>query len=130
MRGRYSLRLFFVYKLLKGDSLFMGSKKKEAKEKPLEKMTAKELREVAIKLSEITGAHGMNKTELINAIKLAKGIEIESGKKTSSEVREIKKKIREFKAKRETLLESNDNRMAAIYKRRIIRLKKKTRKAA
>jgi hypothetical protein len=116
---------------MKGDLLFMGSKKKEAKEKPLEKMTAKELREVAITLSEITGAHGMNKAELINAIKLAKGIEIvASGKKTSSEVREIKKKIREFKAKRETLLESNDNKMAAVYKRRIIKLKKKTRKAA
>ena len=108
----------------------MGSKKKEAKEKPLEKMTAKELREVAIETPEITGVHGMNKPELINAIKLAKGIEIESGKKTDSKVREIKKKIKEFKAKRETLLESNDNKMAAIYKRRIIKLKKKTRKAA
>lgn len=108
----------------------MGSQKKEAKEKPLEKMTAKELREVAIETSEITGVHGMNKAELINAIKLAKGIEIESGKKTDSKVREIKTKIKEFKAKRETLLESNDNKMAAIYKRRIIKLKKKTRKAA
>jgi Rho termination factor, N-terminal domain len=108
----------------------MGSKKKEAKEKPLEKMTAKELREVAIEMSEITGVHGMNKAELINAIKVAKGIEIESVKKTDSTVREIKGKIKEFKAKRETLLESNDNKMAAIYKRRIIRLKKKTRKAA
>ncbi|MBC2695269.1 MAG: transcription termination factor Rho [Desulfobacteraceae bacterium] len=108
----------------------MGSKKREAKEKPLEKMTAKELREIAIKMSEITGVHGMNKAELINAIKLAKGIEIESGKKTDSKVREIKKKIKEFKAKKDTLLESNDNKMAAIYKRRIIKLKKKTRKAA
>lgn len=108
----------------------MGSKKKEAKEKPLEKMTAKELREVAIELPEVAGVHGMNKAELINAIKLAKGIEIESVKKTDSTVREIKGKIKEFKAKRETLLESNDNKMAAIYKRRIIRLKKKTRKAA
>jgi Rho termination factor-like protein len=108
----------------------MGSKKKEAKEKPLEKMTAKELREVAIEMSEITGVHGMNKAELINAIKVAKGIEIESVKKTDSTVREIKGKIKEFKAKRETLLESNDNKMAAIYKRRIIKLKKKTRKAA
>ena len=116
--------------ILKGELLFMGSKKKEAKEKPLEKMTAKELREVAIELPEVTGAHGMNKAELINAIKLAKGIEIESGKKTDSKVREIKGKIKEFKAKRETLLESNDNKMAAIYKRRIIKLKKKTRKAA
>ena len=108
----------------------MGSKKKEIKEKPLEKMTAKELREVAIEMPEITGVHGMNKVELINAIKLVKGIEIESGKKTDSKVREIKKKIKEFKAKRETLLESNDNKMATIYKRRIISLKKKTRKAA
>ena len=108
----------------------MGSKKKETKEKPLEKMTAKELRVVAFEMPEITGVHGMNKAELINAIKLAKGIEIESGKKTDSKVREIKKKIKEFKAKRETLLESNDNKMAAIYKRRIIKLKKKTRKAA
>jgi uncharacterized protein YunC (DUF1805 family) len=130
MRGLDSLRLFFVYKLLKGDLLFMGSQKKEAKEKPLEKMTAKELREVAIEMSEIKGVHGMNKAELINAIKLAKGIEIESGKKTDSKVREIKTKIKEFKAKRETLLESNDNKMAAIYKRRIIKLKKKTRRAA
>ena len=108
----------------------MGSKKKEAKEKPLEKMTAKELREVAIEIPEITGVHGMNKAELVNAIKLAKGIEIGSGKKADSTVREIKGKIKEFKAKRETLLESNDNKMAAIYKRRIIKLKKKTRKAA
>jgi protein-arginine kinase activator protein McsA len=108
----------------------MGSKKKEDKEKPLEKMTAKELREVAIEMPEITGVYGMNKAELINAIKLAKGIELESGKKTDSKVREIKKKIKEVKAKLETLLESNDNKMAAIYKRRIIKLKKKTRKTA
>jgi len=108
----------------------MGSKKKEDKEKPLEKMTAKELREVAIEIPEVTGVHGMNKAELISVIKLAKGIEIESGKKSDSKVREIKKKIKELKAKRGTFLESNDNKMAAIYKRRIIRLKKKTRKAA
>jgi len=108
----------------------MGSKKKEAKEKPLEKMTAKDLREVAIEMPEVTGVHGMNKAELINAIKLAKGIKIGSGKKANSTVREIKRKIKEFKAKREMLLESDDNKIAAIYKRRIIRLKKKTRKAA
>ena len=129
MRGLNSLRLFFEPKL-KGDLLFMGSPKKEAKEKALEKMTAKELREVAIEMPEITGVHGMNKAELINAIKLARGIEIKSEKKTDSKIREIKKKIKEFKAKRETLLESNDNKMAAIYKRRIIKLKKKTRRAA
>ncbi|MCK5507917.1 MAG: transcription termination factor Rho [Desulfobacterales bacterium] len=108
----------------------MGSQKKETREKPLEKMTAKELREIAIALPDVTGVHGMNKAELINVIKLDRGIEIKSGKKTDLAVREIKKKIKEFKAKLETLLESNDNKMAAIYKQRIIKLKKKTRKAA
>ena len=108
----------------------MGSPKKETREKPLEKMTAKELREVAIALPDVTGVHGMNKAELVNAIKLDRGIETGAGEKTNSTVREIKKKIKEFKVKMETLLESNDNKMAAIYKRRIIKLKKKTRKAA
>ena len=47
----------------------MGGKKKEAKEKPLEKMTAKELRDLAKEIPGITGAHGMNKPELLTEIK-------------------------------------------------------------
>lgn len=108
----------------------MGTKKKETKEKPLGKMTAKELRDVAKEIPEITGAHGMNKPELISAIKQARGIVEDSGKKSSSSVREIKKKIKELKAERETALNANDKKMATVYRRRIIRLKKKTRKAA
>ena len=53
----------------------MGKKeKKEKKEKPLDRMTAKELREHALTLGEIVGVHGMNKEELIAAIKEIKGI--------------------------------------------------------
>ena len=53
----------------------MGKKKeKEKKEKPLEKMTAKELRELALTLEGIVGVHAMNKNELIAAVKEAKGI--------------------------------------------------------
>ena len=48
--------------------------KKEKKEKPLDRMTAKELREHALTLGEIVGVHGMNKEELIAAIKEIKGI--------------------------------------------------------
>jgi hypothetical protein len=45
----------------------MGKKeKKEKKEKPLDRMTAKELRETALKIPEIIGVHAMNKTELLN----------------------------------------------------------------
>ena len=108
----------------------MGGKKKEAKEKPLDKMTAKELRDVAKEFSEITGVHGMNKPELIVAVKKARGIEDAPGKKTDSSVRDIKKKIRKLKVVRESAVKENDSKMADIYRSRIIRLKKKSRKAA
>ena len=48
----------------------MGNKEKEdKKEKPLDRMTAKELREIALKIPEMTGVHGMNKAELLAAVK-------------------------------------------------------------
>jgi hypothetical protein len=107
----------------------MGGKKKEGKEKPLEKMTAKELREMAKEIPDITGAHGMNKPELVSAIKLAKGIE-ESGKKKKSSMRDVKAKIKVLKAERASALESKDGRAASILRRKISRLKKQTRRSA
>jgi protein-arginine kinase activator protein McsA len=108
----------------------MGGKKKEAKEKPLEKMTAKELREIGKQIPEITGVYGMNKPELISTIKKARGITEDLAKKTDSSVREIKKKIKTLKAEREATIKSDDRKMAKIYRRRITKLKKKTRRAA
>ncbi|MBW1866421.1 MAG: Rho termination factor N-terminal domain-containing protein [Deltaproteobacteria bacterium] len=108
----------------------MGSKKKEAKEKPLEKMTAKELRDVAKDIAEITGAHGMNKEELVSNIKKARGIEDKTTGKGNSSVRDIKKKIKALKADRSKALEADDKKLAGIYRKRIIRLKKKTRRVA
>jgi hypothetical protein len=107
----------------------MGGKKKEAKEKPLEKMTAKELREIALQIPEITGVHGFNKDELVSIIKQFRGIK-EDAKKSDTTVREVKAKIRGLKCQRETFLEESNEKMAAIFRRRIIRLKKKTRRAA
>ena len=107
----------------------MGVKKKEAKEKPLEKMTAKELREVGKQLPEITGVYGMNKAELISAIKKARGIVEDTTATPDASIREIKKKIRSVKANLENALNDNDKKMADIYRRRIIKLKKKTHRA-
>ena len=108
-----------------------AKKKKETTEKPLERMTVKELREIAKQIPEITGVHGMNKTELYHAVLKARGIEEKPVKRKSDHsVREIKKKISALKATRKTALESEDKRMARIYRRRISRLKKKSRKAA
>lgn len=107
----------------------MGSKKqKEAKEKPLEKMTSKELRELAKGIEGVVGVHGMNKVELVSIIKKARGIEDSTPKGAGDGVRELKLKIKELKAKRASFIESKDDRMAAIYRKRIIRLKKKTRR--
>ena len=108
----------------------MGKKEREAKEKPLDKMTATELREAAKEISEITGAHGMNKPELIAAIKKARGIEDDKPRKSRRSVREIKKKIRTLRSQREKAVDQNDKKMAVIYRRRITRLKKKSRRAA
>ena len=107
-----------------------GKEKKEKKEKPLDRMTAKELREVALEIPEVTGVHGMNKAELLAAVKEARGIVDEKEKKSDVSVREIKKKIQELKALKAQAHESKDKTRADIYRRRISRLKKKTRRAA
>jgi hypothetical protein len=108
----------------------MGGKKKEVKEKPLEKMTSKELRELAMTIEDITGAHGMNKAELVSQIRRARGIEEPVGKKSNTDVRALKKQIQELKRQREKALADDDERMAVIYRKRMTRLKKKTRRAA
>ncbi len=106
----------------------MGGKKKEVKEKTLDKMTATELRALAAEIPGIVGVHGMNKIELVGRIKEARGIVDEAGKKSSGKVRELKQKIRALRSKREKSLEAADEKMAQIYKQRITILKKKTRR--
>lgn len=109
----------------------MAKKEKpEKKEKPLDKMTAKELREIALKIPNITGVHGMNKAELLSAIKEERGIVDEEKKQTDVSVREVKKKIQALKIQKAEAHEQKDNTKAKILRRRISRLKKKTRRAA
>ncbi len=139
----------------------MADQEKET-EKPLDKMTAIELRELAKAIPEITGVHGMKKAELLAAVKEARGIKgavtqeavvkedggikeavtpkavVKEAKGTKEAVTPkadktvggIKKKIKALKAARQAALESKDKKMAKIYRRRISRLKKQTRKAA
>ncbi len=104
----------------------------EKKEKPLEKMTATELREMALGIPGIQGVHAMKKEELISAIRAAKGIpEPESKKeKVLLNVAQLKQKMKELRIKREELLQQRNWKMAEILRRRISRIKKKTRRAA
>jgi len=107
----------------------MSAEKIDTKEKPLEKMTVTDLREIAKEIPEIAGVHGMKKEELIAAIKKAKGIVDERVKKADVSLGEIKKKIKAIKAQRQAAIEAKDKKMATIYKRRISKLKKKSRRA-
>jgi hypothetical protein len=113
-----------------------------AKEKPLDKMTVKELRDLA-KGMGAEGVSGMKKEELLDFIRQAKpaklvteeappaaGKAVKKAKKKELTVKQLKKRIITIKAKRAEALEKGDKRMATIYKRQISRLKKKTRKAA
>jgi hypothetical protein len=112
----------------------------EKKEKPLEKMTAKELREMALGLPGVHGVHAMKKEELINAIRKAKGIAEPEPKKEKVVVAkkekvvltvvQLKQKVRELRLKREEILQQKNWKMAEILRKRISRLKKKTRRAA
>jgi hypothetical protein len=86
---------------------------------------------VAKEIPDITGVHGMNKAELYSAILKARGIEEKPTKKKADKtVRSIKKKIKALQAERQSVIEAKDKKMARIYRRRISRLKKKTRRAA
>jgi cell division protein FtsX len=117
-----------------------GGDKMEKKEKPLEKMTAKELREMALGLPGIQGVHAMKKEELLKAIRAAQGITEPEPKKEKKivakkekvvlTVPQLKQKVKELRAKREGLVQEKNVKMAEILRRRISRLKKKTRRAA
>ena len=104
--------------------------KKEPKVKPLDRMTAKELREMALGIEGIVGVHAMNKSELVAAIKKAKGIVEEKKRDTSVDVRSIKKKIRELRTQKEAMREAGEKDQVRVLRRRISRLKKRSRRAA
>ena len=99
-------------------------------EKPLDKMTVKELREMAKEFPGMTGVHAMKKDELIVGIKKATGIKEEPVQKVDTNKRELKQKIKVLKIERQAALEAKDKKRATILRRRISKLKKKTRRAA
>jgi DUF438 domain-containing protein len=105
----------------------MAKKEMAKKEKPLEKMTAKELREVAKGIDEIQGAHAMNKEELLTAIRKTRGIA--APRKAKVSMRDIKASIREVRAKAEEAKEAKDQRLYLVYRKKAARLKKKTRRS-
>ncbi|MGD9031664.1 MAG: Rho termination factor N-terminal domain-containing protein [Desulfobacteraceae bacterium] len=110
----------------------------EAKEKPLDKMTAKELREVAAQIPDVEGAHAMKKEQLLEVIKRARGIKEEApaekrekrGVEKDPRIREFKQKIILLQQEKEAARAARDRKKLDVLRRRINRLKKRTRKVA
>jgi hypothetical protein len=100
-------------------------------DKPLDKYTVKELKEMALALGTIQGVSAMKKQELIDALKIAYDIPLK--KERSSEVvsiLDIKKQIRSLKKELASLHEGGDRNPAVRLRKKISRLKKKTRQMA
>ena len=115
-------------------------KQEETLEKPLDKMTATELREFALnkKLEGLTGVHAMKKEELLKAIKEALGIKDEEPAKKAKRavtkkevnVKDLKQKIVQLKAEKKEAVSTADKKKATILRRRINRLKKRSKRVA
>jgi len=122
-------------------------KKEETQEKTLEekikegreldRMTAPELKEIAMKIEGVTGAHAMKKEELLKIIKAARGIpEEEVVKKAKKEpaaavsVAALKQKVRQLKAEKVAARGADDRKKVNVLRRRINRMKKRTKRVA
>jgi excinuclease UvrABC helicase subunit UvrB len=111
--------------------------RKELDEKHLDKLTIKELREIAAEIPHEKAVHEMKKEELIAFIKEARGIKDEAPVKKKKHIGkikmtkpELKAKIRELKGLRLQALESAENKKALRLRHQISQLKKKSRRLA
>jgi len=93
----------------------------------LEKLTAIKLREIAKEYEQITGASGMKKDVLVNAILEARGEPIKEVKKDEQSIALIKKQIRETVKQRDKALEEKDSAKVAAVRKTLKKLKRQTR---
>ena len=119
------------------------SKKKQHKdEKPLEKMTVKDLRDIALEIPHdhaTVAVRDMKKEELVAFIKEARGIVDEEPAKKKVSVKaekvaltkpEVKQKIRTLRQEKKAAQDAKETKKADILRRRINKLKKLSRKIA
>ena len=100
--------------------------------KPLDKMTAKELRQLAMeKIPQITGASGMDKEQLVKAIKEALGIEeAEDGVSPyKAQILSMKNEINKLRGEKSATDKKEKQKRKAL-RRKIHILKKRTRRLA
>ncbi len=102
----------------------------------LENMTVVKLREEALKFPDMSGVHGMKKTELVD--ELAKLMGLPEEEKVKKKVKEkkgktkggLKKRIKSLKEKRPGAIEAKDAKGLKIIRKKIKRAKRDLRKLA
>jgi ribonuclease D len=111
--------------------------RKNHEEQHLEKLTVKELREVAAQYPHEKAIHDMKKDELLAFIKQAKGIKDDPRAhkhKPKGKIKmtkpELKAKIRALKVLKGEALESSEAQKAIMLRHQISRLKKISRRVA
>ncbi|MCP4681627.1 MAG: transcription termination factor Rho [Desulfobacterales bacterium] len=113
----------------------------QVSEKPLDKMTAPELREIAKEIPGVTGAHAMKKAELLAVVKEAGDTKDEKPEEKKEKKKKkpakqgagknsLKEKILDLRKEKQSARESGDRHGVDILRRRIKRLKRQTRKIA
>ena len=111
-----------------------AKKEEVVPEKPIDKMTVVELREFALaKNLGIVGVSAMKKEELLPAIKEALGIKDEEPAAKvvdKGTVAAMKQKIVRLKGEKRTAIASKDKKKINVLRRRINRLKKRSKKVA
>jgi len=109
-------------------------------EKPLERMTVKDLKEIGTEIPGVQGVHAMKKEEVISLLyeyMEAVGIPFErpektpkvKGPKVALSKQDLKKKAAALRAEKDSLRAAGDPKAVRIMRRRINRLKKMTRRA-
>jgi len=104
--------------------------------KPLEKMTAIELREMAMTIPGAVGVSAMKKEELVPLIREYMVIKEEfvsepkakKIKKPKANISELKAKVMQLKTAKKAAQENKEKEKVDVLRRRINRLKKQTRK--
>jgi len=114
------------------------AKQEKVSKKPLEKMTVKELREIAKDIPGVSGVHAMKKDELLAVIKEDRGIKderpVKKIKKKADKVmlsmKDLKKKIALLREEKELARKAKDRKRLDILRRRMNRMKKLTRRVS
>ena len=96
----------------------------------LEKLTATKLREIAKEYEQITGASGMKKEDLVNAILEARGEPLVEVTKDEQSISMVKKQIRETLKQRDAALAEKDAGKLASVRKTLKKLKRQTRTLA